>query len=99
MPEIEIDQTLACQVPEEFLREEQVFSVYQSYKAGLEYPRIENGAARHLSHTALKELQSQFKATHSHVEQDWGPYTALKRHDVRLAAELSLELDRSDKVA
>mmetsp|Transcript_28714 Transcript_28714/g.66573 ORF Transcript_28714/g.66573 Transcript_28714/m.66573 type:complete len:675 (-) Transcript_28714:86-2110(-) len=36
------------EVPEEFLREEQVYSVYQNYK----------------------ELQSQFKATHSHVEQE-----------------------------
>lgn len=36
------------EVPEEFLREEQVFSAYQNYK----------------------ELQSQFKATHSHVEQE-----------------------------
>eukprot|EP00913_Durusdinium_trenchii_P016102 g15135.t1 len=36
------------EVPEEFLREEQVAEVYRSYK----------------------ELQSQFKATHSHVEQD-----------------------------
>mmetsp|Transcript_37518 Transcript_37518/g.105385 ORF Transcript_37518/g.105385 Transcript_37518/m.105385 type:complete len:671 (-) Transcript_37518:117-2129(-) len=36
------------EVPEEFLREEQVFEVYQSYK----------------------ELQSQFKAMHSHVEQE-----------------------------
>lgn len=35
-------------VPEEFLREEQVYSIYQSYK----------------------ELQSQFKATHAHVEQE-----------------------------
>ncbi|CAK9003894.1 unnamed protein product [Durusdinium trenchii] len=36
------------EVPEEFLREEQVAEVYRSYK----------------------ELQSQFKATHSHVEQE-----------------------------
>ncbi|CAJ1374254.1 unnamed protein product [Effrenium voratum] len=36
------------EVPEEFLREEQVFSTHQHYK----------------------ELQSQFKATHSHVEQE-----------------------------
>mmetsp|Transcript_34459 Transcript_34459/g.93387 ORF Transcript_34459/g.93387 Transcript_34459/m.93387 type:complete len:673 (-) Transcript_34459:76-2094(-) len=35
-------------VPEEFLREEQVYGIYQSYK----------------------ELQSQFKATHAHVEQE-----------------------------
>lgn len=35
-------------VPEEFLREEQVYSAFQNYK----------------------ELQSQFKATHSHVEQE-----------------------------
>jgi len=36
------------EVPEEFLREEKVYEVYQMYK----------------------ELQSQFKATHSHVEQE-----------------------------
>eukprot|EP00929_Paragymnodinium_shiwhaense_P106286 TRINITY_DN7154_c0_g2_i1.p1 TRINITY_DN7154_c0_g2~~TRINITY_DN7154_c0_g2_i1.p1 ORF type:complete len:672 (-),score=263.56 TRINITY_DN7154_c0_g2_i1:173-2188(-) len=36
------------EVPEEFLREEQVYEVFQQYK----------------------ELQSQFKATHSHVEQE-----------------------------
>eukprot|EP00929_Paragymnodinium_shiwhaense_P106287 TRINITY_DN7154_c0_g3_i1.p1 TRINITY_DN7154_c0_g3~~TRINITY_DN7154_c0_g3_i1.p1 ORF type:complete len:673 (-),score=310.08 TRINITY_DN7154_c0_g3_i1:131-2149(-) len=36
------------EVPEEFLREEKVYEVYQEYK----------------------ELQSQFKATHSHVEQE-----------------------------
>mmetsp|Transcript_44907 Transcript_44907/g.103779 ORF Transcript_44907/g.103779 Transcript_44907/m.103779 type:complete len:673 (-) Transcript_44907:371-2389(-) len=36
------------EVPEEYLREEQVYSIYQSYK----------------------ELQSQFKATHAHVEQE-----------------------------
>lgn len=36
------------EVPEEFLREEKVFEVFQSYK----------------------ELQSQFKATHAHVEQE-----------------------------
>mmetsp|Transcript_24187 Transcript_24187/g.43271 ORF Transcript_24187/g.43271 Transcript_24187/m.43271 type:complete len:673 (-) Transcript_24187:108-2126(-) len=36
------------EVPEEFLREEQVYGAYQQYK----------------------ELQSQFKATHSHVEQE-----------------------------
>jgi intraflagellar transport protein 81 len=36
------------EVPEEFLREEQVFEIFQSYK----------------------ELQSQFKATHAHVEQE-----------------------------
>merc|ERR1719428_566111 len=35
-------------VPEEFLREEQVYEIYQQYK----------------------ELQSQFKATHAHVEQE-----------------------------
>merc|ERR1711920_152975 len=36
------------EVPEEFLREEKVYEIYQSYK----------------------ELQSQFKATHAHVEQE-----------------------------
>mmetsp|Transcript_28444 Transcript_28444/g.60322 ORF Transcript_28444/g.60322 Transcript_28444/m.60322 type:complete len:675 (-) Transcript_28444:159-2183(-) len=36
------------EVPEEFLREEKVYEVYQTYK----------------------ELQSQFKATHQHVEQE-----------------------------
>lgn len=36
------------EVPEEFMREEKVYEVYQQYK----------------------ELQSQFKATHSHVEQE-----------------------------
>jgi intraflagellar transport protein 81 len=36
------------EVPEEFLREEHVYEMYQQYK----------------------ELQSQFKATHSHVEQE-----------------------------
>lgn len=36
------------EVPEEFLREEKVYEIYQQYK----------------------ELQSQFKATHSHVEQE-----------------------------
>ena len=84
------------QVPEEFLREEQVFSAYQNYKVGLEDPWIMKGAARRSSHTALKELQSQFKATHSHVEQDWGPYN---RHEARPATVLYLEPDRSDKVA
>merc|ERR1719238_404429 len=36
------------EVPEEFLREEQVYEIFQQYK----------------------ELQSQFKATHAHVEQE-----------------------------
>merc|ERR1719335_686116 len=36
------------EVPEEFLRDDKVFEVYQQYK----------------------ELQSQFKATHAHVEQE-----------------------------
>merc|ERR1719188_2824401 len=36
------------EVPEEFLREEKVYEIYQTYK----------------------ELQSQFKATHAHVEQE-----------------------------
>eukprot|EP00928_Gymnodinium_smaydae_P054047 TRINITY_DN37890_c0_g1_i1.p1 TRINITY_DN37890_c0_g1~~TRINITY_DN37890_c0_g1_i1.p1 ORF type:complete len:707 (-),score=254.58 TRINITY_DN37890_c0_g1_i1:314-2152(-) len=36
------------EVPEEFLREEKVYEIYQQYK----------------------ELQSQFKATHAHVEQE-----------------------------
>merc|ERR1719335_949427 len=36
------------EVPEEFLRDDKVFEVFQSYK----------------------ELQSQFKATHAHVEQE-----------------------------
>jgi len=39
---------VSLEVPEEFLREETVYEIYQQYK----------------------ELQSQFKATHTHVEQE-----------------------------
>mmetsp|Transcript_45883 Transcript_45883/g.82594 ORF Transcript_45883/g.82594 Transcript_45883/m.82594 type:complete len:673 (+) Transcript_45883:68-2086(+) len=56
------------EVPEEFLREEQVYGAYQNYK----------------------ELQSQFKATHSHVEQErqgrMNP-TDLQREVAQLDAE------------
>eukprot|EP00933_Yihiella_yeosuensis_P070707 TRINITY_DN78861_c0_g1_i1.p1 TRINITY_DN78861_c0_g1~~TRINITY_DN78861_c0_g1_i1.p1 ORF type:complete len:674 (-),score=203.39 TRINITY_DN78861_c0_g1_i1:112-2133(-) len=56
------------EVPEEFLREEQVYQAYQNYK----------------------ELQSQFKATHSHVEQErqsrMNP-TDLQREVAQLDAE------------
>eukprot|EP00927_Polykrikos_kofoidii_P075473 TRINITY_DN7170_c0_g5_i1.p1 TRINITY_DN7170_c0_g5~~TRINITY_DN7170_c0_g5_i1.p1 ORF type:complete len:674 (+),score=208.82 TRINITY_DN7170_c0_g5_i1:74-2095(+) len=56
------------EVPEEFMREEKVFEVYQQYK----------------------ELQSQFKATHAHVEQErqgrMNP-TDLQREVAQLDAE------------
>jgi len=56
------------EVPEEFLREEQVYQAYNQYK----------------------ELQSQFKATHSHVEQErqgrMNP-TDLQREVAQLDAE------------
>lgn len=56
------------EVPEEFLREEKVFEVFQQYK----------------------ELQSQFKATHAHVEQErqgrMNP-TDLQREVAQLDAE------------
>jgi len=56
------------EVPEEFLREERVYEVYQEYK----------------------ELQSQFKATHAHVEQErqgrMNP-TDLQREVAQLDAE------------
>uniref|UniRef100_A0A7S3SKN9 IFT81 calponin homology domain-containing protein n=1 Tax=Strombidinopsis acuminata TaxID=141414 RepID=A0A7S3SKN9_9SPIT len=56
------------EVPEEFLRDEKVYDVYQQYK----------------------ELQSQFKATHAHVEQErqgrMNP-TELQREVAQLDAE------------
>jgi len=56
------------EVPEEFLREEKVYEIFQQYK----------------------ELQSQFKATHSHVEQErqgrMNP-TDLQREVAQLDAE------------
>lgn len=56
------------EVPEEFLREEAVYEIYQQYK----------------------ELQSQFKATHAHVEQErqgrMNP-TELQREVAQLDAE------------